>query len=363
MTKKLTPARVPPPGIILSEEIEARGWTQKDLAEIMGRPAQTINEIVKGTKQITPETALELSAVFSTSAQFWTNLEANYRLHLAKKEAAEQEISRKSRLYSITPVSEIIKRGWIQATNSIDELEQRVCQFLDIASPDQTPKLSANLRSTPDQEPDANVLIAWAKRVEQIAKTQKIGKFDHAKLEAAIPLILAHAEREEDIAKIPNLLQSLGIHFAIVPHLSKTYLDGAAFYIGDNPVVALTLRHDRLDWFWFTLMHELAHIICKHQGVYLDNFDDGDINPQEQEANQKSRDCLLEADAFNAFFKQTKPYFSKTAILEFAASQKRHAGIVLGRIQYETKDYTKMRSLLVKFSPFLNEWIDAPTKL
>jgi len=85
MTKKLTPARVPPLGIILSEEIEARGWTQKDLAEIMGRLAQTINEIDKGTKQITPETALELSAVFGTSAQFWTNLEANYRLHLAKE--------------------------------------------------------------------------------------------------------------------------------------------------------------------------------------------------------------------------------------------------------------------------------------
>jgi HTH-type transcriptional regulator/antitoxin HigA len=53
----------------------------------MGRPAQAINEIVKGTKQITPETAIELSAAFGTSAQFWTNLEANYRLHLAQKEA------------------------------------------------------------------------------------------------------------------------------------------------------------------------------------------------------------------------------------------------------------------------------------
>ncbi|MFN9063396.1 MAG: HigA family addiction module antitoxin, partial [Pseudanabaena sp.] len=103
MIKQLKPARVPPPGTILSEEIDARGWTQKDLAEIIDRPAQAINEIVKGTKQITPETAIELSAAFGTSAQFWTNLEANYRLHLAQKETAEQEISRKSKLYSITP--------------------------------------------------------------------------------------------------------------------------------------------------------------------------------------------------------------------------------------------------------------------
>ncbi len=363
MIKQLTPARVTPPGSILSEEIEARGWTQKDLAEIMGRPPQAINEIIKGTKQITPETAIELSAAFGTSAQFWTNLEANYRLHLAQKEASEQEISRKSRLYSITPVSEIIRRGWIQSSDSIEELEKNVCQFLGIKSPNETPKLAANLRCSPEQEPEINARIAWAKRVENIAKTQQVEKFDHAKLQAAIPILLNHAEREEDITKIPDLLLSLGVHFAIVPHLSKTYLDGAAFYIGDNPVVALTQRHDRIDSFWFTLMHELAHIVSKHQGVYLDNFDEGDINPQEQEANQKARDWLIEPKAFNLFFQETKPYFSKSAIAQFAASQNRHAGIVLGRIHHEMKDYTKLRSLLVKVSPFLNKWIDAPTKL
>ncbi|WP_258003809.1 HigA family addiction module antitoxin [Fischerella thermalis] len=86
MSQKLTPARVPTPGKILSRELEVRGWTQKDLAEIMGRPVQTINEIIRGTKQITPETAIELSQALGTSPEFWTNLEAKYRLHLAGKE-------------------------------------------------------------------------------------------------------------------------------------------------------------------------------------------------------------------------------------------------------------------------------------
>ncbi|WP_337885589.1 HigA family addiction module antitoxin [Fischerella thermalis] len=65
---------------ILSRELEARGWTQKDLAEIMGRPVQTINEIIRGSKQITPETAIELSQALGTSPEFWTNLEAKYWL-------------------------------------------------------------------------------------------------------------------------------------------------------------------------------------------------------------------------------------------------------------------------------------------
>lgn len=85
MNQKLLPARVTAPGRILDRELEARGWTQKELADIMGRPAQTINEIIRGSKQITPETAIELSEAFGTSAEFWMNLETNYRLHLARK--------------------------------------------------------------------------------------------------------------------------------------------------------------------------------------------------------------------------------------------------------------------------------------
>ena len=81
MSQKLVTARVPPPGRILSRELETRSWTQKDLADITGRPVQTINEIIQAKKKITPETALELAEAFGTSAEFWTNLETNYRLH------------------------------------------------------------------------------------------------------------------------------------------------------------------------------------------------------------------------------------------------------------------------------------------
>ncbi len=81
----LRPARAVRPGIILQREIEARGWTQNDLADMIGRPQQTISEIVRGTEQITPETALELSEAFGTSPEFWMNLETNYRLSLSEQ--------------------------------------------------------------------------------------------------------------------------------------------------------------------------------------------------------------------------------------------------------------------------------------
>ena len=86
MSANLRPARVPPPGRIVQRELEALGWTQKDLAQIMDRPEQTVSQIVRGRKRVTPETALELASAFGTSADLWLNLEANYQLHRARDE-------------------------------------------------------------------------------------------------------------------------------------------------------------------------------------------------------------------------------------------------------------------------------------
>ena len=78
MNKTLTPARVVSPGRILQRELNARGWTQKDLAETTDLSMQTINEIIKGIKQISPETARKLSCALGTTAKFWIKLETNY---------------------------------------------------------------------------------------------------------------------------------------------------------------------------------------------------------------------------------------------------------------------------------------------
>ena len=89
-------AEVFPPGESIREELEARGWTQKDLAEILGRPLQAINGIVNAKKEITPQTAAELSQAFGTSPELWLNLEAAYRLSRVK--TLDTGIARRARL-------------------------------------------------------------------------------------------------------------------------------------------------------------------------------------------------------------------------------------------------------------------------
>jgi HTH-type transcriptional regulator/antitoxin HigA len=353
------PARVPPPGHIIRRELDARGWNQKDLAHIMDRPEQTISEIVNGKKHITPETALQLAAAFGTSADLWLTMEARYRLHQARKEQDDSAIVHRRHLYSLVPVTEMRQSGWIQYKDSFEEAEQAVCKFLEIQTPYDVPQLAVSFRQSDMGDPEVAAAIAWVKRVEHLAHEQNVATFDHERLRMAMPDLLAYAAHAKDVRQIPSFLHQRGVHFVIVPHLSKTYLDGAAFSLNHHPVIALTLRYDRIDNFWFTLMHELAHIIADHEGGYLDDLDKEAESAVEIEANQIARDWLIDTDALATFVDAVGPYFSERKIRAFAKGQSRHPGIVLGRLHYEGKvPYQNLRKLLVPVKKYLQAWVD-----
>jgi len=358
----LRPARVPSPGRIIRRELEARGWSQSDLAEIMGRPPQAISQIVQGRKQVTAETALQLAAAFGTSEEFWINLETRYRLHRKRQESNQAEIVRKSKLYAAAPVTELLRRQWIHSANSLDELERRVCAFLEIASLDEQPALAANFRQAGHRDPEIAAQVAWVQRIKQLARDQTVGPFDSERTQSALPSLLALARSEQAIAGVPSLLKGLGIHFLVVPHLPHTYLDGATMLSNGHPIVALTLRYNRIDNFWFTLLHEIAHVLARHPArLYLDNLDEPESNDIEAEANQMARDWLIAPGALEGFVLATRPYFSRAKILAFAQRIDRHPGIVLGRLHHEDLvPHKNLRALLVKVRPHLEPWVDNP---
>lgn len=364
MSENLRPARAVAPGRILERELEARGWSQRDLAAIMNRPPQAISEIVRGAKQITPDTAIALAQALGTSAELWTTLEANYRLRLVSHDRSDDDdIQRRSRLFSIAPVGELLRRGWIKASTAIADLEREVCAFLGIESPAETPQLRAQFRQSAEHDPELPAQIAWVRRIELLAGQQEIGPFDRMHLLEAMPTIRALAARSEGIAEVPPLLHELGVRFTIVPHLPKTYIDGAACGDALQPIVALTLRYDRIDAAWFTLMHELAHVALGHPGLYIDNHEDAALNQEqaEIEANRQASDWLLPPAAFAAFLARLPRYVSRDHIVRFAAEQRVHPGIVLGRLQREGRvPYRNMRDLLVNVTPYLAGWIDTP---
>lgn len=363
MEDKRIPWEVSSPGRILRLELEARGWTQKDLAEIMGRPEQTISQIVNGEKEITPQTAIELSKAFGVSAQFWNNLEANYRLWLAAQNKEPESIERKARLYSAAPVAELKKKGWLPNTKDIERLEQAFLELMEADSVNRAAKFKLAARRSTNKEADRNHLKIWLKRVEQLVRDREVGKYSVKYLESAISELLEFSENTQDLEKIPSHLTDLGIKFALVPHLSGTYLDGAVFGMNGNPVIALTLRYDRIDSFWFTLMHEIAHLVSRHEGMYLDTIygREGSQRREEKAADSLAQDWLVNPAEYESFVKENQPNFRRKKICRFAESIGRHPSIILGRLQFDgLVGWESFRQLHEKAGPHLEAFYDKP---
>lgn len=354
---KNRPFKAVRPGEILKDELEARGWTQGDFAEITGKPLQAINEILAGKKSITPETALLFSNALGTTAEFWLNLEAAYRLDiLSLGRQNGDQVTRKAKLYSIAPVKELTKRHWIRKAKDIDELEAVVCGFYGISNLGEQPKVAVNFRKSAAGGIDAPSLLAWVRKAEIEAKKSACSPFDARELQRVVYELSSASEDDRRTSGIPNMLCDLGIRLVFVPHLPQTRVDGAAFWLDKNsPVVALSLRLDRIDNFWFTLMHELVHVMegSKNAVSYLDqDIASEPENVMEKKINQKARDLLIPRDKFDAFVKKTRPFFSRNVVLAFARELGIHPSIVVGRLQHERLiPFTNLRNLLGKASP------------
>ena len=100
------PAEVFPPGEFIQEELDARGWTQADLAEIMGRDTNLVSALVTARRSVSPETARGLGAAFGTGAALWMNLEASYQLSRVDRDDA---VARRAYVYSRCPIQQMVR--------------------------------------------------------------------------------------------------------------------------------------------------------------------------------------------------------------------------------------------------------------
>lgn len=349
------PAEVFAPGEILAEELEAHGWSQTELSEILARPPRLINEIIAGKRAITPETAKGLAAAFGTSPQFWMNLETSYQL--SKAQIAEKEVSRRAKLYGTFPVKELLKRGWIEISENIDVLEQRFLDFFGMKSMDDKPKFAYAARATV-YEGASIVKLAWLNRAKQVAKTVRVRKFSAKALRDAIPALRACMEYTDEIKNVPTILAEAGVRLVIVEHLPGSKMDGACFWIDGSPVIALSLRFDRVDNFWFNLFHEIDHVLHdegKDDPIYETIEQDAEGLPEiEIRANNAAADYCIPTAEMDNFIARHRPLFSKQAIIGFARRLNVHPGVVVGQLHPAGRKmipYSFHREMLEKIKP------------
>ena len=348
------PAELFMPGELLAEELASRNWNQTEFAEILGRPPRVVNEIIAGKRAITPETAKGLAAAFEMSPQFWMNMETSYQL--SRAHIADQAVSRRAKLYGTFPVRELLKRGWIEASEHIDVLERRFLQFFGMPSMDSAPAF-AHAAKTATYEGANIVRLAWLNRAKQVAQAAHCSKFSVAALRSAIPELRACMAYTDEIKKVSSILAKAGVRLVVVEHLSGSKMDGACFWLNNSsPVVALSLRFDRVDNFWFVLFHEIDHVLHgegKQDPIYETVEEDATgLPPNEARANAAAADYCIPKEELEGFIARVNPLFSKQAIIGFARRIGVQPGLVVGQLQHrKVIQYSFHKEMLEKVRP------------
>jgi HTH-type transcriptional regulator/antitoxin HigA len=351
-------AEILPPGEFLKDELEARSWSQVEFAEIIGRPARLVNEIIAGKRAITPETAVQLSDSLGTSAELWLNLESQYQL--SKVTRTDNLIQRKAKLYERFPVRELIRRGWIEGPTKLEQLEQKIMDFFCIESIDEKPVLAHAARKTSYADEVSILQYAWLCRVKQIAESHVARKYDRSALIKSFTRLRNLLGAPEEARNVAKILGECGVRFVLVEALPRSKIDGACLWLENSqPVVALSARLDRIDNFWFVLRHELEHLIQEHgkeSGLMLDeDLSESASEAEEAVANKAASEFAVEEGELTNYMARVNPYFfSEDRVLGFAGRIGVHPGIVIGRLQkrLEQTDYPNpykfLRAYLVK---------------
>ena len=349
-----------PPGEFIREELEARGWTQGDLAKIMNRQDSVVSSIINGKRAISSQIASELASAFGTSADLWMNLETSYRLSQGHSQATDP-VSKRAKLFAKAPIKDMIRRNWIQNSDDLDTLETEVCKFFEIQSIDEEPAALAHAAKkstsygevTPAQK-------AWLYRARKLAHGVQASKFSQKLFSQALETLRRLLTNPEDVMHVAKVLAEGGVRFLIVESLPHAKIDGACFWLNEfSPVVVLSMRYDRLDNFWYVLMHECGHVE-NGDGLEGDwmldvNIVGDDAIPFEDRSEIEKRadvfatNFLVDPSKMEDFIHRVRPMFSKQRIKGFAARTAVHPAIVLGQLQYRKEvDWSHSREMLVK---------------
>jgi HTH-type transcriptional regulator/antitoxin HigA len=331
-----------PPGEYLEEVLETLGMSKAELARRMGRPATKISAIFKGEKTITPETAMQLEKVVGVPANIWLGLESEFRLALAQQSEAKQ-IAEEIKLLTPFCYSELAKLHSVKKLSSRKEKVRELQRFFGVAALDsvlQVRRYQAAFRvgrgGAAPTKPHA--VASWLRMGELHARGMSCEPFHKSKLKTSVGKIRAMTLQtpERFQADLTALLAKCGVALVIAPHFPGTKAHGATFWLDcDKAVLMMTIRGHWADIFWFSLFHELGHILLHGQrDVFIeDDAVSRNQEQQEEEANTFARDQLIHPSAYDGFVEVGN--FYPEGIAAFARKIGIDAGIVVGRLQHD----------------------------
>ena len=347
------------PGQLIEAQLNSRGWSQRVLSIVLDMDETGINKLVAGKRPVTAELALILQELFSVPAEQFMELQKSYDLAKAKLVMRPDENRNiRAHLFGGLPIAEMIKRGWLDAgdVRDVPAVEQALVKFFGVNSLSEIEILPFAAKKTVVTGEVTPAQLAWLYRVKQIAGEMIAAPYSPISVRKAIPRLSDLLAASEEARKVPRILIESGIRFVIVESLPAAKIDGVCLWLDDGtPVVGMSLRHDRIDNFWFVLRHELEHVIQLHgrTAIMLDtelqeNIASITIPKEEQVANEAAAEFCVPKKAIDGFIARKSPLFAERDVIGFARTMHLHPGIIVGQLQYRTGRYELFRKHLVK---------------
>ncbi|MGC9367822.1 MAG: HigA family addiction module antitoxin [bacterium] len=345
------------PGETLRDILKSEKMTQKQLSNRTGLHYVTISNILAGKDPITPETAVKLSLVFNISEGFWNNLqkkydETNARLSLEKEIKNEIDYFKKFTCYG-----ELVKHKFLEDAEKIEEKAKNLLNFLGIASYRLLPdNYRVAYRKTLNKQINKENLIAWLRCGEIKASEIETKNFNKSKLKSSLSEIRKMNLLDEDVyvKKLKQILANCGVSLVFIPYLKNTFVNGVTRWLNpQKALIQLTPRNRYEDILWFTLFHEIYHVLNHGKKVSYISFWEKDYTDKyylklEKEADIFAENKLISQKDWLRFKAKTK--ISESSIKKFAEEIGVKPGIVAGRLAKETNKWSKYSKLRKKVS-------------
>lgn len=338
----------PDPIEAIKLRMNEKGLRQRDLVALIGSPVK-VSEVLNRKRALTFDMMKALSEALDIPAEVFFNYDR------------DSMPATKSEIESRVPIKEIVKKNWLDFSGDIREIANKSRQLLDRFFSDQgSYELAFSTGAAYKRQlirKGANIdsvsLSTWLYMVLKLASgvTDLKPYRSSALSDDALARIRGFSKERKGPQKVRDYLHSLGIILVILPHLKKTHIDGAAIMMPNrkNPIIALTLRYDRVDNFWFCLFHELGHIYHHiNQELIiaedLDHIDHSDVC--EREADAFAKEWLIPEKSWNVFFKDGEGDFSPDSVMEYANEIGINPAIVAGRIRHQKNRWTLLSRMV-----------------
>lgn len=341
--REFTPLYAVPPGETLQEFLDERHMSQSELARRMGRPFKTINEIINGKAAIMPETAIQLERVLGVPANFWTNLERQYREDQARVREVEA-LERDAGWIERFPLRDLKRTGHLPKTRDKATLHHYLLRFLGVGSKEAWNKVWTGKEPLAAFRQSAKVAASWEATFAWIragvleANRSDAKPFDKARFLTFVESARSMTRQDPEDFAGPLISESrnCGVVVLFLPPFEGVRASGATHWTGPSrAVIQLSNRFKTDDHFWFSFFHEAAHVCLHgHKDVFIEEEDVRSATEQrEQEANEFASELLIPQDEWEAF--KSRHPSTNSAVVQFATQVGVSPGIVVGRLQQE----------------------------